>query len=68
MTRKSVQSSVIKEYRYDKSEQSLEILFINGKVYKYVDVPQNIFDEFEKAKSKGTYYNENIKHSYIFID
>jgi hypothetical protein len=36
------------------------------KEYLYSNMPLEIWLEFKKAESFGGYYNQNIKHNYIF--
>lgn len=54
-------SSVIRKYFYKPELQILTIVYISGAVYDYLDVPQEVFDDFRAAFSKGTYLNKNIK-------
>ena len=39
----------------------LTIVYVSGAVYNYLDVPQEVFDDFRAAFSKGTYLNKKIK-------
>lgn len=65
MNRTEVQSSNIKSIGYENG--ILEIEFLNGSVYQYFDVPQNIYDELMAATaSHGTYLSQNIKGRYRF--
>lgn len=54
-------SSVIRKYFYKPELQILTIIYVSGAVYDYMDVPQEVFDDFRAAFSKGTYLNKNIK-------
>lgn len=54
-------STVISKYYYKPELQILTIVYVSGMVYDYLDVPQEIFDEFRAAYSKGIYLNKNIK-------
>lgn len=54
-------STVISKYYYKPELQILTIVYVSGMVYDYLDVPQEIFDEFRAAYSKGVYLNKNIK-------
>lgn len=58
----SMQSSVIKNYWYYRGR--LTIRFKNGAAYDYYGVPATQWDEFKRAKSKGVYFNDNIKGQY----
>jgi KTSC domain-containing protein len=64
MKRDDVQSSNIKAIGYE--NETLEIEFLNGSVYQYFDVQQNIYDEMMAAESKGKYLAQNIKGRFRF--
>ena len=59
-------SSVIKKYFYKLELQILTIVYVSGAVYDYLDVPQEVFDDFRAAFSKGTYLNKNIKPNFRY--
>lgn len=57
-----VDSSAIKEIKYDKESKVLSILFTNGSTYYDFDnVPEEVVKSFLESKSKGSYYNTYIK-------
>lgn len=64
MDRIPVSSSSISSVGYDSSSSVLEVEFANGSVYQYFGVPQNVFDDFMNASSKGQFFNFNIKDRY----
>ena len=65
MNRTGVQSSNIKSIGFE--DGTLEIEFLNGSVYQYFDVSQNVFDELMAATdSHGKYLSQNIKGRYRF--
>ena len=59
-------SSVIKKYFYKPELQILTIVYVSGAVYDYLDVPQEVFDDFRAAFSKGIYLNKNIKPNFRY--
>ncbi len=59
-------SSVVKQYSYYPETEILRIIFQSGSVYDYVKVPQEIFDKFKEAKSKGQFLNAVIKRKFRF--
>lgn len=59
-------SSVIDTTYYDKENQTLKVVFRSGAVYIYYDVPEDVYVQFMKARSKGTFLNLSIKGSYEF--
>ena len=62
-----VASSMIDLVGYDAEKKVLEIRYLASQTkYKYLNVPQNIYDDLLAATSKGTYMNAHIKDKYLF--
>jgi len=61
MHRTPVESSNLRSVGYDHG--ILEIEFHNG-VYRYFDVPEDVYDELMNADSHGVYFHANIKNEY----
>ena len=59
-------SSVILKYQYYKTEQILEITFVSGSVYHYKNVPENVYQKFRQARSRGLFLNEHIKPGFVY--
>jgi hypothetical protein len=59
-------STVIAHARYDADKQILTVVFVSGLVYKYLKVPQNVYDAFRSSGSKGAYLNKFIKGHYEY--
>ena len=59
-----VDSSSLASIGYDSTQQLLEVEFKHGAVYRYEDVPPEVFTVFLKADSKGAFFNSHIKDSY----
>jgi len=64
--RNYVKSSNIQSIGYDSSSRILEIEFCSNSIYHYFQVPENVYDGFIDATSKGQYLNEKIKNKYKF--
>jgi hypothetical protein len=45
----------------------LEIEFVSGRIYRYLDVEQETHDDFLETPSKGTFFNAHIKDEYSFV-
>lgn len=60
MKRIPLESSDVVSVGYDPAERLLEIEFHEGRLYRYMDVPQDIYDHFLKADSPGGYFNSYI--------
>lgn len=59
-------SSVVAHMDYDENRRVLRITYTSGKVYDYLSVPQQAYDEMKAADSKGQYLNYNIKGKYKY--
>lgn len=66
MRRQAVTSSNISEVGYDENSRTLEVLFTNGNLYQYFDVPPQIYAELMQAGSVGQYLNANIKGNFRY--
>jgi hypothetical protein len=62
--RQSVQSTAIAKIGYSKRRHILEIEFVNGAVYRYLDVPTTIYRDLMSAESKARFYDSNIRKHY----
>lgn len=61
MKRIAVDSSSLRELGYDPEEQALEVLFHNGSLYRYEQVPAEAVQALLQADSLGTYFNQVFK-------
>lgn len=61
-----VNSSNVAELGYDSATQVLYVLFHNGYLYKYYDVPEYEYKQLDSASSIGKYLNENIVKRYRY--
>ena len=59
-----VPSSVIRGFSYSAKNSELSITFVSGRRYVYTDVPQDVFDAFKAATSKGSFFNNEIRDCY----
>lgn len=59
-------SSVIRAFHYKPTEHTLDITFVSGRVYRYLDVPQQLYDDMRASFSKGEYFNEHIRDHFDF--
>ena len=66
MDMRHVHSSNISSIGYDKKESFLVIRFTNGSLYKYYNVPPNVYHELMKATSHGGYFHAEIKGKYEY--
>lgn len=59
--RQAVVSSNLRAVGYDASQQTLEIEFNNGSIYRYTGVPKSIHESLMSAESHGRYFNAYIR-------
>jgi KTSC domain len=59
-------STVIRNFRYEPDGQVLEITFVSGRRYRYLDVPDTVYQEMRNSFSKGEYFNRNIRDHFTF--
>lgn len=62
-----VDSSNIDAIGYDKETKTLFVAYKTGVVYKYFDVPAEVYQKFLDAPSKGHFMNTEIKNIYSFV-
>jgi hypothetical protein len=56
-----VDSSLIQGALYWPEHRALELKLNGGRRYLYLGVPAEVAEEFARATSKGSFYNESIK-------
>jgi hypothetical protein len=59
--RARVSSSTIVSVGYDEEQRILEIVFVGGRVYHYLEVPPERVLALLRAESKGRFLNSDIK-------
>src|SRR5213592_3316118 len=62
--RQAIHSTAIAKVGYSKRRHILEIEFVNGAIYRYLDVPSSVYRDLMSAQSKARYYDVNIKGTY----
>ncbi|GAC1664261.1 MAG: hypothetical protein NVS9B4_19620 [Candidatus Acidiferrum sp.] len=70
MDRIPVSSAGITEVGYHEESETLgtlELMFANGGVYDFFNVPSAIYNEFMHAPSKEDYYQASIGHRFPFL-
>jgi len=66
MHRDPVISSSLTSVGYHPKRQILEVEFVDGDVYQYLDVPRQTYEEFLQAESMGQYMNWQIKERFRY--
>jgi KTSC domain len=62
--REPIVSRALAAAGYSKRLHILEIEFCNGAIYRYLDVPGDVYRDFLSADSKTQFYDWNIKGHY----
>lgn len=61
-----VDSSNVEQLGYDADRMELHVLFKNGALYVYSDVPAPVFEDLLVAPSVGSFLNREIKNVYSY--
>jgi len=64
MTFKVENSTAINRVDYNPEAKVMSITFKTSGTYDYPDVPEEVYTNFEKAASKGKYYNQVVRWQY----
>ena len=59
-------STVIRSYRYDRHKRDLHVVFQSGRVYTYLQVPEEIYAGMQLTFSKGQFFNQFIRDKFAF--
>ena len=51
---------------YDPKTRTLKIQFHSGKIYRYYDVPEEVYTELMEADSVGRYFNAEIRGAFSY--
>jgi len=66
MARVDLQSTSLNAATYQKQDALLELEFRSGTVYRYVGVPEQVYQELLTAESKGRYFNRHIRNRFPY--
>lgn len=64
MQRIPLKSSAVRAAGYDAQTQTLEIEFQGGRIYRYDDVPEAVFEWLCRTPKKGSYVTRVIDSKY----
>ncbi|WP_329632111.1 KTSC domain-containing protein [Sphingomonas sp.] len=57
---------MIRSFDYDNATHELDIQFVSGRHYAYLDVPEREVEAMRRATSKGGFFNRRIRDRYRF--
>ncbi|MCK4386927.1 MAG: KTSC domain-containing protein [Candidatus Pacebacteria bacterium] len=66
MERTQVNSSNIRSIGYDEQSSILEVEFISGSIYQYLNFPEYLYQQFINASSYGGFLNDHIRYNYQY--
>jgi len=63
MARVELQSTSLTAATYQEHGAVLELEFRSGAIYRYIGVPEPVYQGLLSAESKGRYFNQHIRNS-----
>jgi hypothetical protein len=66
MEKRSVKSKAVKSLLYDDVTRTLDVEFASASVYRYFDVPRDVYEWLLRVDSKGTFVNRLVKEKYRY--
>jgi hypothetical protein len=63
--REPVRYSAIRSIGYEPRQRILEVEFTDDTIYEFLPVPAELVEALFAAESKGTFFDERIRNSYI---
>jgi KTSC domain len=66
MDRESVKSTSVASVGYNELSGTLEIEYRNGSLYRYYDVPEQVYTDLMAASSLGRFINKKIKPYFTY--
>jgi hypothetical protein len=61
--RSPVRSSELRSVGYDQEQRVLEVEFSNRAVYRYFDVPAEVYRELMAAESHARYFHQHVREA-----
>ena len=57
-------STAIADIQYEQGRKRLTVTFVTGRVYQYDEVPAEVAADFKASRSKGGFFNGQIRDRY----
>jgi len=61
MLREVVESSSLRSIGYDRKTHTLEVEFASGGIYRYEEVPPQLWLELRQSPSKGKFFQAHVR-------
>ncbi len=68
MNLQAVDSTLVEAVCYDNAMQELEVIFTNGRTYRYVQVPRDVYTALLAAESKGRFMHTQVLGVYPWYE
>lgn len=62
----AVESSAILRLNHHADSRTLFVVFVDGDVYAYFDVPPAVYEAFLAAESKGRFFADHVRDRYAY--
>jgi hypothetical protein len=62
-----ISSTSLAAVGYDTAHAWLDIRFKHGHVYRYLGVPESVYESLMAAQSKGSFFRSEIQDRYLFV-
>jgi len=59
-------SRVIRRFSYQAKDKALDVTFVSGRRYRYLNVPQQVYQDMQSSFSKGEYFNRHVRDHFAF--
>ena len=66
MTQNLAASKILKSAGYSSEFEILEVVFLDGAIYQFYNVPKELYDQFMKEKAKSKFFSAQIRNTYPF--
>jgi hypothetical protein len=66
MNRMALDSRTVASAGYDDRSATMELEFVEGRIYRYFVVPRSVFDALLSADSVGRFFQEHIRDVYPY--
>lgn len=64
---KDVESSNIRSMGYNSEVKQLRVVFTNGGIFQYKEIPKEVYEEMMASKSIGSFFSKNIRNNYVCV-
>ncbi len=64
MEREPIESTSLRSLGYEPGTHTLEVEFNSGGIYRYLDVPPEMYQTLREAESPGRVFTRQIRNAY----